>query len=854
MIVEFARTHSNSEDLLKFLEQSTDGLEDAEKAKMFGAFGYVLHKYGFVDSALRTEEYARDLYVKLQDKRGEAIREQAIGNLLVDKGSIRLALAHYRECLRLAKETGETWLIVDGLESVGLANVHLSHTREAIKYLEKALKLSEKIEDNNLRKSREAICRSNMGDAFKSLGDLEKSVENYKEATSCSLEIGWKRGACAGYTNLGVVYSSLGYSKEAQKCFTSAMNYATQYNERVNILESASVDLIIRGKEDEAEEHLFDLINEAEKVDDEVTAARAFNERGIVCEHRAREGENVALNLKLAREFYETALEAAKRHDMKELEIGCYGNLGNLAQLSGDIETSAVWFEDALKASKVTENRDYERIANHDLAFLYLEQDPNLAYDYCRRAVELSETMGLSIVQDKLRIGFGNSISETFKLAVRVCLILNKYEQAFEYVEHSKSRALLELLATSPINPTVAVTDDLKQLVAKEEECLVKLRQLQREYRADSRGNDPTVTTKGVDVIKEELNTIYKKIQPIDPEYASLRSGRILSFSDLKDFLSSQQRDMLIVEYFVMEDEVAIFLVSTRDSKLHVERVPLPATKRRSYLQMYTTEVLHYLSSDSHGHEWQSISDYLIKPISHLMARKDLIYFVPHGVLNYLPLHALVLDNEPIICNHPVAYSHSASLLPFYDKKGTGRLESCAAFGMVFEDEADKVAKIFQSKPYLNYQVKHEVVRTCSDKDIIHLSCHGEFDLSDALNSRIILSDGPLTAREIFNLRLNTELVTLSACQSGINETTQGDELIGLVRSFLYAGASSVIASFWSVEPEATEELLVNFYNRLREKEDKATALQEAQKSLMQKKEYADEYFWAPFSLFGKWK
>jgi CHAT domain-containing protein len=97
------------------------------------------------------------------------------------------------------------------------------------------------------------------------------------------------------------------------------------------------------------------------------------------------------------------------------------------------------------------------------------------------------------------------------------------------------------------------------------------------------------------------------------------------------------------------------------------------------------------------------------------------------------------------------------------------------------------------------------------------------------------------------------ELVTLSACQTGINETKPGDELIGLTRALIYAGTSSVIVSLWSVYDPSTRELMVEFYKQLKEGKDKATALQQAQIKIMSKGEYSHPYYWAPFIL-GDWE
>ena len=97
-------------------------------------------------------------------------------------------------------------------------------------------------------------------------------------------------------------------------------------------------------------------------------------------------------------------------------------------------------------------------------------------------------------------------------------------------------------------------------------------------------------------------------------------------------------------------------------------------------------------------------------------------------------------------------------------------------------------------------------------------------------------------------------MVTLSACETGLNESKPGDELIGLTRSIIYAGAASVIVSLWSVYDPSTRELMIEFYKELKDGKSKATALQQAQIKIMQKEEYSHRYFWAPFVLVGDWE
>jgi len=112
--------------------------------------------------------------------------------------------------------------------------------------------------------------------------------------------------------------------------------------------------------------------------------------------------------------------------------------------------------------------------------------------------------------------------------------------------------------------------------------------------------------------------------------------------------------------------------------------------------------------------------------------------------------------------------------------------------------------------------------------------------------------DGRLDAYELFDMELSASLITLSACRTGLGKITRGDEIIGLSRGFLYAGTPSVLASLWSVDDEATSDLMSTFYRNLIEGQDKVTALTNAEKET--RKKYPHPNYWAAFYLIGDWK
>jgi CHAT domain-containing protein len=146
----------------------------------------------------------------------------------------------------------------------------------------------------------------------------------------------------------------------------------------------------------------------------------------------------------------------------------------------------------------------------------------------------------------------------------------------------------------------------------------------------------------------------------------------------------------------------------------------------------------------------------------------------------------------------------------------------------------------------------------------VHFATHGLADSERPELSTILLSlydeqgrpqDGFLRAHEVYNLNLPAEMVTLSACETGLGKLTRGEGLVSLTRGFMYAGAARVVVSLWSVSDRATAELMAKFYRRaLVEGERPAEALRAAQVEMWKDKRWGAPYFWAAFTLQGEWR
>jgi CHAT domain-containing protein len=151
-----------------------------------------------------------------------------------------------------------------------------------------------------------------------------------------------------------------------------------------------------------------------------------------------------------------------------------------------------------------------------------------------------------------------------------------------------------------------------------------------------------------------------------------------------------------------------------------------------------------------------------------------------------------------------------------------------------------------------------------NDYRYLHFATHGYLDTERPSLSALVLSqidennrpeDGFLRVNDIYNTRLSSELVVLSACQTGLGQEVRGEGLMGLTRAFLYAGAPRVIVSLWNVNDRATAELMSSLYRRmLREGKRPAAALREAQLELRKQKQWESPYYWAAFVQHGEWR
>jgi CHAT domain-containing protein/tetratricopeptide (TPR) repeat protein len=286
-------------------------------------------------------------------------------------------------------------------------------------------------------------------------------------------------------------------------------------------------------------------------------------------------------------------------------------------------------------------------------------------------------------------------------------------------------------------------------------------------------------------------------------------AGRVSSASEIRDMLASEPGEAAVhLAEFVASDggEVGM-LVVTKD--------------RTTWSDWPGLDVSPVRAPDER----------LAPPLRHLQEESepgDQICLVPSGPLHHLPLHAVPVDGAPLIERNPVCYLPSASALAL-SRARRGRREPRSFSALVLGDsrndlrharaEARAVAGLLGARPYVGEEAAKSLLGDAEAHDVIHLACHASFDEEHPEQSGVLLggSDGErLTTEDVYGLRLNASLVVLSACESGLSESRPGEELTGLVRAFMYAGAASLIVSLWPVDDLSTGLIMREFYERWR--------------------------------------
>jgi len=513
-------------------------------------------------------------------------------------------------------------------------------------------------------------------------------------------------------------------------------------------------------------------------------------------------------------------------------------NIGEVLQQQGRWNEAVSAYREALAIMREFHDPYEEADILSNLGSLYQARgDLPQALETYRSAARVIESLRADITAPEAREDFFGTVAHVYGGRALLCLDMGRIAEAFDCAERARSRAFIELLLHRPIRPP----RNVPRSWLEQEEAL--RRELDALYRAQAAGQTTTVQAERIAQLEARLDELRRRIRLRNAEYASFRSVAPLTLAQVQERVP---QGAVLVEYFAAADEVIAFMVERDEEPQAVRLGVSPQALQRACFDAEGR--LRSLLPDRDGslHEpWllERLYQALLAPIEGRLAGKDLVIFVPHGVLHYLPLHALGNGRE----KQPwrAVYTPSATVLLEYcrAKSPVEQGEGCLALGYGgdglrhAEEEAHQVVRVCRGRAVVGAAATRTLVYEQAGRyRYLHFSGRAFFNPRSPLNSGLLLADGTLDVLDILqHVQLQADLVTLSACETGRSRVKAGDELIGLIRAFLYAGTPSVLVTLWPVDDLAARMFMEKFYRELMALEDaailsrKAEALRQAQ-------------------------
>jgi CHAT domain-containing protein len=570
-----------------------------------------------------------------------------------------------------------------------------------------------------------------------------------------------------------------------------------------------------------------------------------------------------------ARELCTTAMQTFRRRNLRSKTIECHLLLASSYLNSDDVVSAERHCARALRNLTSLESPLLDCQANTLMGQIHaLGGKDSRSYDAYERARQSLERLRNGIHSDELKIAFLKDRVQIYEPLVAHCL---KYKQqstatieAFKYIEEAKARSLLDVLGGS--RPASWLAPQAKP------EYAGKIRELREElnwyFHKIELARLKQSSKQEMVSLQAELRRRERELLRLSREY-SLECGEGPSWSAVLTVDQVRQAlpaDSIILEYFQIQNRIVVVLVNHDQLEIvplaHLSEISTVLQSlefQLSKLRLGTEYVATFagILLESIRAHLDNLYTALIEPIRKRMRARHLV-IAPHGVLHNLPFHALFNGYQYLIDEYTISYAPSASTYALCQARSTQR--SCKSLILGVPDGAapfvrEEVTSIATCLPnaelLLGSDATTERLRDLGRRSqFIHIATHGYFRRDSPMFSRIKLGGSYLSLYDLYQLELPAELIALSGCSTGLNVVAAGDELLGLARGLLHAGAETSLLTLWDVQDHSAAQLMTSFYRQLVCGRTKADALQQAMQQV--RLEHPHPYYWAPFILMGK--
>ncbi|MDT7042285.1 CHAT domain-containing protein [Candidatus Nitronereus thalassa] len=765
-------------------------------------------RLGRYEKAREQFQSALTLYRNLEDLNGEAETVFEIGLTYEKMGLFDEADTHYLAGMKIGKTLESPYLLATG--HLYLANTawFRGNYQEAFQHLSQAGKQAEAAQDAQLT----IMVKNTRGLIYWTLNDLDKGLVHLKQAVELAKKSDIKTELASSLNNLGLIYRQQGDYTTSLEYFEKAKAIDESLNSRWGLgydYRNIGMALLKLDRLQEALSHFTQAADTSAEIKNSINWVKALLELGNV--HRQ-------LNQpEKSGEYYQQAYDLSKKYGIKEVLWRAAAGQAGLLREAGKAEEAFRRYDDA---------------------------------------VNVVEGMRAALKIDELRNSFQANKQDLYRETISLLVEMGRTDDAFNYLERSRSRSFIDLLGNQKMTLKNAVDqralDQIGQLALRVE-ALTK--------EVGSYDEAPAELQEKLREAKATHEEALLELKQRNPGLSSFVSVDPLKLSGVKEMLES---DTALVSYLLGEETTYVWFI--KKSETIFFKLAGGESTIEPLVRQYRAFVQNSEPVDT---ELRALYAGLIKPWEKHLAGVEHLGIIPDGALHFLSFSALKSDQGYLVDRYPIFYSPSASVLEYtFAKRKDKKRTKVLAIGNpdlgnynydlpLAELEAQSIKWNYPDMDILTgaKATKEWFVENISKYGIIHLASHGEFDEVNPLFSSLWLSSSDpknrkLTVNEVFGLEINADLVTLSACQTGLGKLNAG-ELIGLNRAFIYAGTHALVSALWRVDDLSTSVLMKHFYRNYVTM-NKAKSLRQAQ--LMVKRDFPHPSYWAGFNLVGDYQ
>ncbi len=790
--------------LAEGMDQSIKGIHQQTIADTYLALGQLYSTMGKTEAAMVHLQKSLDLFEQARDQRGEMEANLAIGSVWSDYGYFDIAKSY----IGIANEMAVAQKLGTARQNQLMASILSSagEYEEALRWQERAL------DDAKSKKITGQIIWANIGtgDLYNELGDVNRAERYYRTAKSHK-------------------DSTSSESKSLQASLDMRMGELLNAKDYFTIEGSGTGEAI-------ALMRMAELMIKRSETD----SALIFLDQSFRLFKSSKNRQGIANNQLLRGKLY--------------VETGKYQKATNLL----DSAKTYTDFPETVWQAWFHLGRMHEKL-----------NDLEKARDSYLNSITVIEKIRGKLNIDEFKSSYFRNKREVYDRLIKVLLKLDKTDEAYQISERARSRAFYDIIAGRKINFRGAVPGDLTQLEQ------IKRAEIEKLYKLLQKPESPSLTngngSRQTDVreirealteVQAEYEDIIQKIKLENPEYRDIIAAEPVLLADIQ---KKTAESTALLTYWISDEELIIWMItksSISRKTIDVKRmdIALKVEKTRKSLQSNnlreSTAVLRELYS------------LIVAPVERELRNFSNVVIIPNGPLHFIPFQALIdSDGKYMVEKYNITYSPSGSVYALFSdkkvRKGSGFMGMALSDVEVgnnpglpgTEDELKKILPLFTEKlsAFGSESTETFAKKSVADYDFIHFATHGIYNYRQPLYSFLLFppsddDDGRLNVWEVFEMNINSKLVTLSACETGLGNLDQGDEIIGLSRAFLYAGSSAVIVSLWSVADYPTSILMTNFYKYIKN-HPLQEALTLAQRDVI--KQYPQPLYWSPFILIG---